>query len=687
MPRAVLAGVVCSLLFSCLGCDAGPPIRSCRTSAECPRGQSCIDNRCTAAFDSGGIDGGLPPGVDGGPPRVVTGMRIDPAMPRVVSVDGARATIDLGLVVTYEGGAEEAVGGGVWELATSRLGTIDRSSGVFTAGGDLAGGVGVTVEAFGMTATDTVTVEVERTVIDPSAPSDAPSRFASATETGDPSRRATLLYPLAGAVFPQNVYPADVQWEGGNAGDLYRVRLDVRGVRIAGYLAHTGGGFRYDWLVAREAWRALAEGAPGEDATVAVDRLDVATGELARGDARTFRFASGSIRGAIYYWDLAAGRILRIRGDGTGLESFMPNPPGDPADGHRCVACHAVSRDGRYMAAELWDGGDYGAVFDLTIDLSGDPAPTRVPPVQQFLTASFNPDATRLVANNANELFLVDVPSGARLTASSMLPRSGAAHPSWSPDGMQIVYAANTNGGWGVDFSQSDLGIIDVVAPDAFGPPRIIFPGSGRATARPTWSPDSRVIAFQHSGHSRIYEDVAVGPSLRRPGRVRMVSRDGATVWDLDRLNAGVEDNYYPTFSPFDAGGYFWLAFVSTRDYGNAQAGTRGTERRQLWVAAISNAAAPGADASEVPYWLPQQDVARDNMAAYWSEEPCRADGRTCATSSDCCSGFCRDIGSGPVCVPPDIVECSMTGEACVTDADCCPGAGTCIANRCSSIE
>ena len=166
-----------------------------------------------------------------------------------------------------------------------------------------------------------------------------------------------------------------------------------------------------------------------------------------------------------------------------------------------------------------------------------------------------------------------------------------------------------------------------------------------------------------------------------------MVTRDGATQWPLAALNDGAARNsYYPTFSPFDEGGYFWLAFVTTRDYGNAQAGTRGTGRRQLWVAAVRNAPMSGVDPSFAPYWLPQQDVAQENMAAFWAEEACRADARGCATSGECCSGFCRDSGAGPVCVPPDIVECSETGEACRTSADCCEGAGDCISNVCSTL-
>src|SRR5690606_28356108 len=163
-------------------------------------------------------------------------------------------------------------------------------------------------------------------------------------------------------------------------------------------------------------------------------------------------------------------------------------------------------------------------------------------------------------------------------------------------------------------------------------------------------------VAFQHGQHSRAFS------GARQEARVRLSSRDGSVVWDLEALNGGATNSYYPTFSPFDEGGYFWPAFFSTRDYGNAQARTRGTGRRQLWVSAISHAPTPGADPSHPAYWLPQQDVTQQNMAAFWAEEACRADGRTCATSGECCSGFCRDTGSGPVCVPPDEVPCSMMG-------------------------
>lgn len=685
---SLLAGVALSGL---VGCPASVPLAgTCGSTADCAGGTVCVDGRCVAARDGGGrLDLGTMD-VDAGRPRAVVSLAITPTSPVVLSVDGAHTILDLDGLVSYDDGSTSPIASGFWTIASTRLGTIDATTGVFTADGEVAGTVDVTVEAVGLTATVTLTVQLERQVIAPGAPVDVRARFDAVAPVDDPARRATLVYPLAGTLFPQNVQPPDVQWTGGVVGDLYRVRMWAPGVTIAAYVLHDGAAFRFDWVATREAWRAVAENTPETDVTVAVDRLESASGAVISGEPRTFRFADATIRGAIYYWDLGRGQVQRIRGDGTGLEAFMPTPPMRPVGSpSRCVACHAISRDGRRMAAELWDGGDFGAIFDLTADLSVDPAPTLVPPsVTRFLTASFSPDNTRLVANYGNELFLMDGLSGVRLAAGGAgLPATGSANPTWSPDGTQIAFAANHDGGWGVDFRHSDLGIVDVTGVDAFAAPRTIVAGAGLAIARPTWSPDSALIAFQHSEHSRIHEDPGAGlPTIPRPGVVRLTSRDGTSAWELTELNGVERNSYYPTFSPFDEGGYFWLAFVTTRDYGNAQAGTAGTGRRQLWVAAVRNAPVVGADPSFAPYWLPQQDVGHENMAAFWAQEACRADARGCATSGECCSGFCRDTGSGPVCVPPGIVECSRTGEACRTSADCCAGAGDCSANVCSTL-
>jgi hypothetical protein len=683
-----------AIVLACLAaaaCDSGTltPRRSCTTNAQCTAPQVCIDGVCATPSDGGHLDGGARDG--GGVDAHVRNLVSIAVMPPAVvltAADGAMPTQAFSIVGTYDDGSTSPVLSGVWSSTSPVVGTINRTSGVYTAGGVVAGRSMITVMAAGMMATGMVDVNITRTIVDTGAPSDAATHFTpTATMIDDPARAAQLLYPLDQARMPENVYPADIQWSGGAMNDIYQVRMDAPGVSVRAYVLNTGGGFGFHWASTRDAWRALAESAPDMDVTIAVDFWQSSSNTVFRGRPRTIRFANATIRGAIYYWDLGRGRIQRINGDGSGLVDFMPNPPMRPRDGRQCVACHAISRDGRRMAAELWDGGDVSGVFDLTGDTTANPPPMIFGPGPvSFLTASFSMDNSRLVASAGNGLFLVDGNSGA--TIPSTLPTTTSAHPSWSPDDMSIAYVTNTNGGWAVDFTAGDLAIIDVLGGDTFGAPRqILSAGSPPVIARPTWSPDSRYIAFQHGVHSRSFLDPGVFPTNLQPARVEMVTRDGNLSYSLDALNGGSSNSFYPTFSPFDAGGYFWLAFFSTRDYGNAQVGTAGTGRRQLWVAAVSSSPTGGLDPSNPPYWLPQQNVADQNMAAFWTQEPCHMDGLSCAVSGECCSGFCRDTGHGPVCVPPTMVMCSMVGEACTSTADCCTADMTvCNGNRCTQV-
>jgi hypothetical protein len=232
---------------------------------------------------------------------------------------------------------------------------------------------------------------------------------------------------------------------------------------------------------------------------------------------------------------------------------------------------------------------------------------------------------------------------------------------------------ANINS-WGGANTTGDIAVLPVTGADAVGAPTILHEGSSLATATPagvadsypSWTPDSSHIAFGHGSGSR---------SENQRGALYMMGRDGSGVVRLDKACGETVNNFQPRFSPFDGGGYFWLSFLSRRDYGNASVGTRGKDLQQIWVTAIKKDAKPGEDPSEVAYWVAGQRTTTRNISAYWAPRPCRTDGESCSVGSECCGGDCRPGAEGAlVCSPPPPDSCRKAGQTCSTSADCCGG-------------
>lgn len=697
-PRPSLGPCLVSLgllLASCSPDGGSPPGGRCVTSSDCSGDTVCVDRMCVSRSDGGGD--AEPPGTDSGTPvdREVVSIAIEPASASLTSTDGSMPEQIFTVAATLRDGSVRPAVAPRFELDSRATGDVDEGSGRYVANGVIGGTAEVTATVLGadgaeLTATAMVEVRIERTVLGDGTAADAATRFDGALVT-DGAREANVVYPLRGAVMPQNVYPAEIQWLTVDPGDVFRVTLEKPHVKIVAYLTHEGAAMAYGWLVEAEAWRALAQTDPDADVTLTVDRWEAATGEAIAGGIETFRFARAALTGSIYYWDISAGRIIRIN-DGTAeREAFMPAPP-PGTDGAQCVGCHTVSNSGRWMAGRLGGGENIGAVFDLTTDLTGNPPPTvfplhRMEPTSpRWWFSSWNPEDTRMVVSTdegtSRALRVLDPFAGAWVSITGALP-TNATHPAWSPDGTQIAYVTNVDV-WGGAFTTGDIATIDVTAPDTVGSSRVIHAGStlagsspgGTADSYPTWSPDSARIAFAHGTGCR---------SETHQAALFVMDRDGSDVVRLDRANGATTDNFQPRFSPFDQGGYFWLTFLSRRDYGNSVSGTRGAGRQQIWVTAIRKDAAPGTDPSEVPYWLPGQDTASMNISAYWAPRPCRPDGESCSVGSECCGGDCRPDEAGAlVCSPPPPDRCRNYGETCSTTADCCADMGLeCIGNVC----
>ncbi len=677
--RVVPIVLAFALLAGACGDDPAPTGR-CETSADCAPEESCVDGRCVPRGPSPRDAGHDTARRDVGAPAELVSVRLEPPAATLDALLGEHPTQDFELVGTFADGAERPVVAPRFAIDTRGIGELDEASGLFTANGVVGGEATIRASVDGpaglLEATGTVTVRYRAELVGEGVPADVAARFDA--PRSDEARRAQLVYPLDGAVMPQNVFPADVQWLIGAEGDLFRVSLDKPHLSVRAYLVHSGAGFGHHWRVDEAAWRSLAQTDPDEAAEVRVDRWETTTGEAIAGAPRTLAFARAALTGSVYYWDIQRGRIVRIDdGTATAVE-FMPNPPAG-RDGNRCVGCHAVSNSGRYMAGRLGGGENIGAVFDLTVDLTGDPPPVEYPigaMSARWWFSSWSPDDRRLVVSQdeggARTLGLLDPFTGTPITPTGTMP-SSATHPAWSPDGTQIAYVGNINS-WGGRFTAGDIFTLDVVGPDAVGPSRRVHeaaslsgstPG-GLADSYPSWTPDSARIAFSHGTGTRSEDQQAA---------LYIMDRDGSGVRRLDRANSESTTNFQPRFSPFDQGGYFWLSFLSRRDYGNAEVGTRGRALQQIWVTAIRKDAAPGEDPSEVPYWLPGQRTTSRNISAFWAPRPCREDGEGCSVGSECCGGECVPDSRGElVCAPPPPERCRVGGETCSSSADCCEG-------------
>lgn len=669
------------------------------TLPACSNGAVCIDagrdagrSDATVHTDRDSRDGRDVGSHDAVARPTIESIEVRPAMASITVQGGALPTQAFTVFGHYSDGTVVAIRSAVWAIAATHAATIDENTGTVTATGRAGGTVTVTAQAAAgggriAMATAMVEVNIERTVLGGALLPDVAERFEAAG-VDDADRRANVLYPLDGAVIPNNLSPVDVQWERGAEGDVFRVRLSRPHVRVDAFVQHGGSGFGFHWLAESDAWRQVLESDAGEPIEIGVDRWEAVSRAVIRGQSVRLNVARATLSGTIYYWDLSDGRISRIDAITGARDIAIPNPPARPRDGRRCVACHTVSRDGRWLSAELWDGGDQSTVFDLSAsNLRDDPAPTVFGPRDgtNYLFSTFSPDGNYLVINNQNWLRLLRRDNGNEVPDSN-LPMDHAAHPEWSPDGMSLAYIANTDGTWGVDFTRGDLAVVPRVTETTFGAPRVLHTGGsspgGPVDSHPSFSPDNRFVAFQHGVNSR-----SGNVAAHYPGRIELLASDSIAPSNpivLDAANGlGEPSSYWPNFSPFVQGGYYWLAFFSRRDYGNAQVGTRGSHRRQIWVTAVSTMG--GEDPSSVPYWLPGQNPASENMSAYWAPVACRANGTSCAVSSECCSGNClRQADGSFTCGPTPPAMCRNAGTTCATDSDCCEGL-MCVANLCGA--
>jgi hypothetical protein len=565
------------------------------------------------------------PDSDGGNGELVS-IEVEPAN-ATLTYTGTPVSLDYRAIGHFKDGSTAELPDAVFSLDAAGAALGEFSAAKFTASGGAAGKGGVTATLDDVTGTTSVIVVIHRIDLGPGVPADGATKFPDDVAPVG-AQSPSVVYPLQDAVMPTSVKGPVVQWESAGAADhLYRVRI------VSGYATHDtilahDPAFTFSLQPTLERWTMLKYSTDGV-IRFTVEHWDATNG--AHGSAPiSIRMIPASITGAIYYWNLQAGQMEQI--DESGRTVAIQNPP-PKSNGSRCVACHSVSKDGRYLSGALWEGGAQGTVFDMSNPAvkTADPAPTVTPLVENstytVLFSTFNANGTRLMLNRGTALEVIDPINGATV-ATTGLPTTGVAHPAWSPDGTSVVLVNNIRSGpnpagWAVDYDRGDLAVMSSNG-DTFGAVTTLVPAAAvdpafAAPSWPTFAPDSKWIAYGAGINSRGRNDAV--PAVY-PGTLFVVDKTSGVPYRLDTACGGARNCYLPNFSPYDDGGYYWLVFYTTRDYGNAQAGSKGTQRRQLWVTAIDKAKLAAGDPSSVAYWLPDQDVKSANMSAYWAPPP-----------------------------------------------------------------
>ena len=606
---------------------------------------------------------------DGGDGEIVE-VKIEPLDPVVVVTNGVIPPAITFTAIGVTDKDKEVPLTGSWKYDRPDLAMMAAPTGEFTATG-LLGGVGkVTFDANGLSASTSATVKLHY-ISDPGVDPGVKDAFGGAVE---PDPALTLLYPYDKTVFPRGLVGPRIQWNGGGAGDWYYVHAVAETFEFEGW-SQVPPPSRYDFpSVPDDVWLKLTASTDG-DVKFDIQRYDGNQAYLAK--TQTWTIAPADLTGAVYYWEVNNGNIVRLSVGADKPENFIKK------DGNtQCLACHSVSKDGSRIAAAAQGGWSPWTTID--------PASGNILYYSGVASGfqAISPNGSHTLwgqSDGAGPLKLTAYNSNAVLAQLSA-PGAYFVHPAWAGDTKHVAFAQRLNGNW-LDFTASHLWMteVDLQNPSFSNTVKIVDSAGGLPCVTfPTFSPDSKWVSYMRANQARTRAAVA---------EVWMSKIDGSAQVRLDNANGkGIievgqdQTTYEPTFLPVAVGGYFWLIVGSERKYGNTLTDTNpNTRRKQLWVAAIDPNAPDGVDPSHPAFWLPGQELNNSNMRGEWALSPCKGVGEGCKGGFECCEGFCYDgdMDGDLECGVP--MGCSHMGDACQVDSDCCEGEGlSCIGGYCS---
>jgi hypothetical protein len=652
----------------------------------------------------GDPDGGAD-GIAFGGGHTLTGIAVDPPTATLDIVNDKIVTQAFTARALFADGTTEPLSSGLsWSGNFPAAGAMD-GSGTFTPTAQVGGLVTITAGYQSAKGSATVAVKLHYAQNPANATASVQSPLLVATQKDN---ACTWAYPYDGTVFPRGLAAPTLMWNGGGASDVYYVHLTSTYFELTEFVtAPPPSRVAADDTM----WTKFASSTSGK-ANLVVNRWNgsVATTLV----NHTWTIAPASMRGTIYYWANNLGRVMRIKPGASAPDDFANqaplNDPNQYTQSSCLMTCHTVSADGSTLVS---GGGTFGGSYDLK---AGQPVHytggtwgpvnqwqsiqwglSAVSPTGKYMmTNSMALGLSAAVGGPSSFASLYETASGAKVPSSGL---DGAllAMPAWSPEGSLIAYVdagspASWPQGWNIP-PPANLRVVDFDAkanPMASNARDIVQVG-GDPNMRinwPTVSPDGKWVVYSRGGSADTrYSngDLYIASTQQANNEARLAQVDG----DGYPFAAGSRDaswNFEPAFAPVASGGYFWVVFTSRRTYGNELTGDK-DHTKQLWVAAIDENPQLGKDASHPAFWLPGEAMDSLNMRGYWALDPCKQDGQSCGSGTECCGGYCDQSSDGgaPVCKSNNN-GCSQNGDHCDTSADCCNVSSgvSCINQVCS---
>ncbi|QRO00922.1 hypothetical protein JRI60_18750 [Archangium violaceum] len=699
-------------------------------------GNPTADGGRDGGDSTGNDDGGDPDG--GGGEVTLKSITISPANATLSVTGTTGVTQSYTVTGTYtDKHTEDVTGQASFFIDNTQLGSFSGSTFKSSA---TVGGTSYVRAQIGTTSVSTqITVKMAQKLPDSAPgsstlPSQPESRFDGQVEA---TRKPTLVYPNSGVMVPPNLGQLEIHFlPGPTSNTLFELAFsntvtDVR-VYLRCYLPDnftlpTGVSRGCIYTPSEQVWKFLAESNRGGQPVRVILRATGDTGgTVGVSDPITIQFSRAELKGALYYWTTTGSTPGVMRYDFAdpnskkASEVLTKNNIND--SGISCVGCHALSRNGKKVVAEVQGQNDGRLAL---VDLSNFTPASKTNIVStstddKSIFESWNPDGSKFVGvytdsgSNNHNLLLFDGTTGKRtgVIANTGTQANPANHPDWSADGKTIAYTAvgirETN-------QRMGKGAIKAVTQQtggAWSAPFTIVPAvSGKNRYYPAIAPNNSFLVYNESTcptantEKEKYCNADTDPSAKMWAAKLQAN---ATPVELARINApGPMDkgntnltNSYPKWSPFVTRGsasessqLMWTTFSSSRMYGLRQPPKGGDEYPDsgtlLWMAAVEGGKLEkGEDPSYAAFALPFQTLNTSNHIAQWAEyfvvNGCSTVGENCTGAGSCCNGLncvnptkdppvpC-DVSGGCVCKAPPAL-CGTAFEKCSQVAPCCDG-------------